>query len=353
MAPVLRALTARGIACDLVLTGQHPDLDLPGANFDHPVAGHLGLRRDLFDPDPMCAHISTQTRQWLAGREYRLMAVHGDTNSCLGAARAAHSQGIAIAHVEAGLRTHRQDPWPEERNRREVDGIATLLFAPTEGAAANLAKEQVPGEIIMCGNSGIDALLDVSSEVLPRPRDHVLVTVHRRESRGQGVASVARALRRIADETSVPITVVLHPSADAQREMRACLDGIPRLTLLPPQPYREMVALMLGARLILTDSGGLQEEGPALGRPVLVVRPSTERCEAVESGSALLVGIDADTIASQTLRVLGDPTLYAAMSIPRFPFGSGAASKAIADGIAGFLARLDAARSLDRSASAA
>lgn len=340
MAPVMRALRAQGVEYDLVCTGQHPTLDLEGAGVGHGPARVLPLDMRTLDADTMCDRIEALAGDWLAQNRPNLVLVHGDTNSALGAARAAKRLGFALGHVEAGLRTHDPvDPWPEERNRVAIDRIADLLFAPTALACRNLAAEGVEGEVLLTGNSGIDAILDAAREVgvrAPKDRPMILVTVHRRENRGRGVTAIAAGLRRVAREEDVEICVALHPNPATRSEMIAAVGDVPRVQLLPPQDLRSMVTLMLESRLILTDSGGMQEEAAALGRPLLVLRTRTERPEVLASGNAILVGSDEERIANETLRLLRDPAARARMSVPAFPFGKGGAAALIAEALAGF-----------------
>lgn len=343
MAPVLRALRTRGIDCALLCTGQHPLLDLHGAGMDVPDVERLGFDPANMDADAMCTGMEALASDWLVRARPSLVLVQGDTNSALAGARAAQRRGIPIGHVEAGLRTgNLRDPWPEERNRIAIDAIADLLFAPTAVACENLAREGVPGRTILSGNSGIDAIVETAREAGPVPvpsRPMILATVHRRENRGDGVRSVARALRIVADAAAVDVVVALHPNAHARAEMVAATACIPRLIQLEPLGYRDMVRLMLRCRLILTDSGGLQEEGAALGIPVLILRASTERAEAIASGNALLVGTEPSRIVTETLRLLHDGADHARMSVPAFPFGAPGASACIAKAISGWLDR--------------
>lgn len=290
----------------------------------------------------MCGRIEALAREYIEAKRPDLVLVQGDTNSALGAARAARSCGVALGHVEAGLRTFDPaDPWPEERNRVEIDRIADLLFAPTPAACRNLEAERVRGAVLMTGNTAIDALLHVASTLerppLADPVPTILVTVHRRENRGRGILAVAQALRAIARQEPVRFVVPLHPNPAARAEMVTATDSLAAVRHVEPQAYRDMVGLMMRSRLVLTDSGGLQEEGPALGRPVLILRASTERPEAIASGNAMLVGIDPDRIATETLRLLRDDEAHARMSVPAFPFGKGGAGDAIAAAVDDFL----------------
>lgn len=350
MAPVLKALRARGLDYALVGTGQHPCLDYHGACVAHGPHATLALDPRALDADAMCDRIEALAAAWLARERPELLLVQGDTNSALGAARAAHRLGIPVGHVEAGLRTHDlADPWPEERNRVAIDRISRLMFAPTATACENLAAEAVAGEVLLTGNSGIDAVLDIALEFRPPSRrgcGTLVVTVHRRENRGGGIERVAAALRRVAAEEDVDICVPLHPNPGTRDEVVGAFGDLPQVRLLPPQDLRSMVTLLLSADVILTDSGGIQEEAAALGRPTLVLRTNTERPEVVAGGNAILVGTDERLIARETLRLLRDPVARAGMSAPSFPFGKGGASVLIAEAVARFLQA--PVRALDR-----
>lgn len=342
MAPVLHALRSRGIAWALICTGQHSDLSLQMIAMGFEVDATLRLDSGFPNADAMCDAIQSQVAEWLGTACPDLVLVQGDTNSALAAARAARACGVAVGHVEAGLRTHDQgNPYPEERNRVDIDAFAELLFAPTMNACRNLEAEAVQGRIILTGNSGIDAVLDVASGLTTRRSDDIpqlLVTVHRRENRGAGLLAIVCGLHRIAQQERVRFILPLHPNSQARADMVAASAGLPDCTLLPPQSHCGMIALVLNSRVILTDSGGLQEEAPALGRPLLILRASTERPEAIDSGNALLVGTDPERIAAETLRLLHDEPHYARMSRPAFPFGRGGASDLIAGLVAEFLA---------------
>lgn len=257
MAPVLRALEAQGMRSALVCTGQHADLDLAGCGVTHRSDAHLRLEARGLHANEMCDRIEGLVQHWLHRHRPRLVLVQGDTNSALAGARAARRCGIPVGHVEAGLRTFNlQDPWPEERNRVEIDRVAALLFAPTPAAAANLRRENVPGAIVECGNSGIDALLSVANALARTPptgRPSILVTVHRRENRGAGMRSIGEALARIAAEADVEFVIPLHVNRQARSEMLAATAGLPNLRLLEPQGFRAMISLILQSRCILRE----------------------------------------------------------------------------------------------------
>ena len=279
-----------------------------------------------------------------------LLVVHGDTSSALGAALAGFTAQVPVAHVEAGLRTHDpQLPWPEEEYRTAIDANADLLFAPTELAARNLREEEAIGEIHVTGNTGIDALQAVEARLPPpalRTREvpRVLVTCHRRESWGDGLDSIGAALAELARGRSARIDFVLHPNAHVAGRMQELLSGIDGISLVPPCSHAQLVRRMRSADLILSDSGGIQEEAPALGKPLLVLRDKTERPEGIATGNARLVGIGAGRIVAEASRLLSDPLALAAMSRRAFPFGDGRAAPRIAAIIEQWLERRSGAQ---------
>ena len=273
-----------------------------------------------------------------------LIVVQGDTSSALGAALAGFLAGVPVAHVEAGLRTHDpRMPWPEEEYRTAIDARADLLFAPTELAAANLNAERVQGEVHLTGNTSIDALLRVVptaapslvNETLPR----ILVTCHRRENWSEGLRSICAALTDIAHERNALIDVVLHPNSHVTATMRQALDSTWGISLIRPCNHSELVRRMCEADLVLSDSGGIQEEAPALGAPLLVLREKTERPECIASGNARLVGTSTERIVAEVRRLLENPFERLAMARPALPFGDGHAAPRIATHITSWLRR--------------
>jgi len=255
---------------------------------------------------------------------------------------------VPVAHVEAGLRTHDPHlPWPEERYRTIIDARADLLFAPTNGAAANLQRETVTGAIHVTGNTAIDALLDVVAD-LPslgvRESRRILVTCHRRENWGDGLRSVVDALVELAADGLTAIDVVLPPNAHVATMLTRLLRGIPNITLLKPCSHRDLVELMRNAGLVLSDSGGMQEEAPALGVPLLILRDKTERPEGIATGNMRLVGTATAEIVTEARRLLTDPLAYAAMSRPAFPYGDGKSAARIAEIIEEWLATRESDR---------
>ena len=280
-----------------------------------------------------------------------LLVVQGDTSSALGAALAGFTAGIPVAHVEAGLRTHDPSlPWPEEEYRTAIDADADLLFAPTELAAANLRAEKVGGEIHVTGNSGIDALLGTVSR-LPPPslRDsrvrRLLVTCHRRESWQDGLGSIAAALAELAGQ-GVEADFILHPNPFVATSMRRLLNGVRGVRLIDPCGHEELLLRMRDADLVLSDSGGIQEEAPALGVALLILRGKTERPEGIATGNSRLVGTDRGRIVAEVRRLLDNPAALAAMSRPALPFGDGRAGPRIASIIMSWLQQRSLTRQL-------
>lgn len=324
-----------------MLTGQHPTLDPAEFGLELYPAVHLGCPGEE-DPN---RHVQAVTAAMLPllSPAPDLLVVQGDTSSALGAALAASLAAVAVAHVEAGLRTHdARLPWPEEEYRTSIDARADLLFAPTATAVANLRAEGVGGEVHMTGNTGIDALKATEARLTAQPLvveklPRILVTCHRRESWGNGLKSIAAALIEIARDGAARIELVLHPNPHVAGMMRQSLDSIRGISLIRPCTQIELVRRMREVDLILSDSGGIQEEAPALGTPLLVLRDKTERPEAIASGNARLVGTSADRIIAEVRRLLENPYERLAMARPAFPFGDGHAAPRIAEAIERFL----------------
>ena len=296
------------------------------------------------------ARILSQLAPVLAAERPGMVLVQGDTTTTLAGALAAFYQHIPVGHVEAGLRTgDLSQPFPEEMNRVVTTRLATLHFAPTPLAASRLAAEGVAGErIFVTGNSGIDAVLLVrdalaSGTVAAAPwpqldaaKKLIVVTAHRRESFGDGFEHICAALLRLARRGDVQIAYPVHRNPNVLEPVHRLLGGQPNLLLLDPLDYVPFVDLMRRAWLILTDSGGIQEEGPSLGIPILVMREKTERPEAVEAGTVKLVGTDEDKIVSEAVLLLDNAEERQRMSRVHNPYGDGQASRRIADAIAGF-----------------
>jgi len=337
LAPVALELMRSRVPIHLYSTGQHPGLDLA----DHGLGGLPATGLGCPGRHDPLAHVADVAhaleRQWRRAAP-ELVIVQGDTSSALGGARAAERLGLPLAHVEAGLRSFDLSaPWPEEQFRVEIDRLSDLLFAPTASAAANLHRERCTGTLHVTGNSGIDALLAQLAEMPrfrrrgpPRRSLKLLVTCHRRENWGDGLASLAEALVTLARRGGVMIDVILHPNPQVASSMFALLGNEPRIRLIAPLGHHAMIDAMRRADLILSDSGGVQEEAPALGVPLLVLRDITERPECVGSGNALLVGTGTRRVIDAVTALLGDRAALAAMAVPRFPFGDGKAAPRIA-----------------------
>jgi UDP-N-acetylglucosamine 2-epimerase (non-hydrolysing) len=279
-----------------------------------------------------------------------MVIVQGDTTTTLCGALAAFYCHVPVAHIEAGLRTHDLlQPFPEEMNRVLASRLAALHFAATEQAAQNLRAEGVaPDSIHVTGNTGIDAVLFVRDALergelqgrdwceIDASKKLILVTAHRRESFGDGFTRICRALARIADRDDVQLIYPVHPNPNVQDPVQRYLSNHPHVLLIEPQSYVPFVDLMRRAFLLITDSGGIQEEGPSLGKPILVLREKTERPEAVTAGTVKLVGTDEDRIVSETTTLLEDREAYDQMSRVHNPYGDGQACGRISNLIHSF-----------------
>ncbi|GGD49713.1 UDP-N-acetyl glucosamine 2-epimerase [Aurantiacibacter arachoides] len=352
MLPVVKALREEPeVDLKVVTTGQHRQmLDQVFAVF----AERPDVDLDLMTPGQTLSDITARVMREMDAliAEHRpgLVLVHGDTTSAMAAALSAFYNRVPVGHVEAGLRSHDiQRPWPEEYNRVSIDAVAELLWAPTEGAAQNLRNERpTQRRIEVTGNTGIDALLHVAGGLkgeelagLPVALDPakklVLVTGHRRESFGDGFARICDALAAIAARGDVQIVYPVHLNPQVKDVVEARLGDTSAVHLVPPVDYVQMVALMRSANIVLTDSGGIQEEAPALGKPVLVMREVTERPEAVETGVASLVGTEVETIVAAVASLLDDDTYYASRARAVFPYGDGTAARKIAASVSHYL----------------
>jgi UDP-N-acetylglucosamine 2-epimerase (non-hydrolysing) len=355
MAPVVRALAASAACRPVVcLTGQHREmlagiLDFFGIAVDH----DLSIMKPHQDLVYITTAVLSGVQLVIAAEKPDWVLVHGDTTSALGAALAAFYAGCRIGHVEAGLRTgDMRQPWPEEMNRSVVDRLSNTLFAPTGSARDNLLKENLPAErIVVTGNTVVDALLAVRAvlERDARLRDRaaagfgfldpakrlVLVTGHRRESFGEGFEQICAGLRRIAQRPDVQIVYPVHLNPAVQAPVRRVLGELSNVHLLEPIDYVPFVYLMMRSHIILTDSGGIQEEAPSLGKPVLVMREVTERPEAVAAGTVALVGPDQQRIYDSAIELLDSPERYVAFARAHNPYGDGLASMRIREALLG------------------
>ncbi len=349
MAPVVHALRRRHPGQTRVLvTSQHRELLEPALRFFGLVADR---DLDALRPGQTLAELSARVLASfdaaLVAEAPALVIAQGDTTTVLMAALGAFYRGIPFAHVEAGLRAPDVlAPFPEEMNRRLVSQLTTLHLAPTEHARDNLLAEGVPTTAVHAtGNPGLDALAFARARraplpfVLPPGKRLVLVTAHRRENAGAGIEGVCRAVLELGRRRDVVVALPCHSNPNVRGCIEQMLAGAAGVLLLPPLDYPEMVAALEASTLVLTDSGGLQEEAPALGKPVLVLRATTERCEGVAAGAAILVGTDAARIVAETTRLLGDPVAYARMAVVRNPYGDGQSADRIGVLVADLVAR--------------
>lgn len=352
MAPVVKALkrtNAPGISVKVCVTAQHRSmLDQVLQLFSIKADYDLDLMKSRQDLTQITVGVLNGLNGVLTEYKPDLVLVHGDTTTTFAASLAAYYRQIDVAHVEAGLRTRDiYSPWPEEMNRRLTGSIARLHFAPTERARQNLLAEAVPEEHIrVTGNTVIDALLETAEKIrnddklqadflsrfdfLDPARKLILVTGHRRESFGKGFENICTALKRIAQRQDVQIVYPVHLNPNVREPVNRTLGGLPNVFLLEPLDYLPFVYLMGRSYLIITDSGGIQEEAPSLGKPVLVMRDTTERPEAVDAGTVRLVGTDSDRIVAETLGLLDDKVQYQQMARAHNPYGDGLAARRIA-----------------------
>ena len=354
MAPVVSALgNTPGIEPLVTVTAQHRQmLDQVLELFSISPDDDLDVMEPGQTLPRLFSKILTGMTEVIEERKPDLVLVHGDTSTTLATSLAAFYAKVPVGHVEAGLRTgNMHAPWPEEANRRLTAPISALHFSPTERSAKNLVDEGIPsGSVHVTGNTVVDALLEVVAQIEARPelrnelearfpfldpsKRLVLVTGHRRENFGAGFEQICMALADIAERDDVQVVYPVHLNPNVQEPVKRLLSDNPRVFLIEPQDYLPFVYLMSRAYLILTDSGGIQEEAPSLGKPVLVMRETTERPEAVEAGTVLLVGVDRERIVGQAVRLLDDASTYLTMSRAHNPYGDGKAARRIADVIA-------------------
>lgn len=346
--PVYRALRARGADVAVMTTGQHREMVEPLMEaLGFPPTLSLAIEERAPSLSQLSSRLLSAFDEPLRSRRPAWIVVQGDTTSVAMGALAGYYHNIPVAHVEAGLRTLRpREPFPEELNRQIVSRIASLHCAPTEGARTNLLREGIADTSIhVVGNTIVDALRDIRVRVLPGLPDDpelgpvlraeqplMLVTAHRRENHGRGIADLAEALARLAKEQGegLQIAFPVHMNPAAAEPIRDRLSGLPGIHLLPPLLYPQFLKLLTRAALVLTDSGGVQEECAVLGIPLLIARNVTERAEVVECGVGELVGVDPDLIFRSAMRLLNDPAARAARSVPSNAFGDGTSGERIA-----------------------
>lgn len=357
MAPVVAALR-RETSLDVktCVTGQHREmLDQVLRLFDIKPDVDLAIMKSGQDLTDITSTILLKLRNVLAQIKPAIILVHGDTSTTFAASLAAFYARIPVAHVEAGLRTHNKySPFPEEINRKLTAGLTDIHFAPTENAKSNLIAEGIlETSIHVTGNTVIDALMETVKRIeaskeldnslhrefdfLETSKKTILVTGHRRENFGQGIKDICRALIEISQRKDVQIVYPVHPNPNIQKPVEELLSQYPNIHLIPPRDYLPFIHLLKRSYIILTDSGGIQEEAPSLGKPVLVMRDTTERPEAVLAGTVKLVGTSTDLIVKHATQLLDDPVLYESFSRKNNPYGDGQASKRIASVVSNFL----------------
>lgn len=352
MAPLIQQLNASlRFSNKLCVTGQHQQMLDPVLRLFELVPD---FNLNVMTTNQGLSHLTAKILTGLDGvfQQYKpdLVLVHGDTTTTLAAALSAYYHQVPVAHVEAGLRTGNiLSPWPEEANRKLTGALSALHFAPTERSRLNLLHEGVPFESIhVTGNTVIDALLAMTHKINTQPglqhvfeqqfsfltptRKMILVTGHRRENFGQGFERICQALASIARRfPAVDIVYPVHLNPSVQGPVKSLLAGIDNIFLIAPVDYLPFVYLMTSSYLILTDSGGIQEEAPSLGKPVLVMRDNTERPEALAAGCVQLVGTNVDKIVSHVSGLLTDDALYQSMSQAQNPYGDGSSAARILD----------------------
>ncbi len=348
--PLIHALEAEDrVVSRVCVSAQHRGmldqvLSIAGIAPDH----DLDLMTEGQTLDELTARALTGIGKVLDAEQPDWVVVQGDTTTVMAGAIAAYYRKIRVCHVEAGLRSGDiHHPWPEEVNRRVVGSFAALHCAPTETAAAALLAENVdPASVHVTGNTVIDALQWVTKRIAEEPalasgladlearftgKRIIGMTSHRRENFGAGMEGIAEAVRRIAARPDVAVIFPVHLNPNVRSVMNAALAGLDNVALIEPLDYPHFARLLDISTLMLTDSGGVQEEAPALGKPVLVMRETTERPEGIAAGTAKLVGTDADRIVAETTRLLDDPAAYAEMARAHNPFGDGHAAERIRD----------------------
>ena len=349
MAPIVRLLQQTpGIESRVCVTAQHRQmLDQVLELFQIKPEYDLNLMRDNQSLAAISASIFTHLDPVLADFQPDWVLVVGDTTTVVTTSQMAYYRRIKIGHVEAGLRTHNKwHPFPEEINRRIATVIADLHFAPTSWSQGNLLREGVDEKaIVVTGNPVIDALNFVTKQEEPSAitalvnslglglKRLILITAHRRENFGQPIENICSAIKELVSRQDVEVVYPVHLNPKVQEPVNRILKGIPHVTLLPPLDYLPMAHLMKHAKIILTDSGGLQEEAPSLGVPVLVLRETTERPEGVEAGTLKLVGTETSHIVRAATRLLDDPVAYAEMARAVNPYGDGHAAERIIEAL--------------------
>lgn len=335
LSPVARALGELGEPPALIVTGQHPGLELANHKLEGFPASFLN-NPGLPDPSLHADLVRSAAKRLLSSNPPQLLIVAGGTSSALGGALAAKEAGVPFAHLDAGLRTFDPNqPWPEEENRVIIDRLANILFASTRMNAANLRRDMVPGQIHVTGSSGMDALSEIVGRLPARPRRRapwrrfrILVTCHRRDNWQAGLEGLAEALGKLS--SNVRTSLILPPNPTITERMTALLRDTREITLVPPLSHAAFIEAMRSVDLVLSDSGGVEEEAPALGVPLLVLRDKTERPEGLANGSSELVGTSAERIVEKVDQLRRRPDQLRAMRRSSLPFGDGRSGPRIA-----------------------
>lgn len=355
MAPIVKAFQTNGLVdARVCVTGQHREmLDQVLNLFEIEPEYDLNIMKPGQDLTDVTTAILQGLKPVFAEFKPNRILVHGDTATSFAATLAAYYHRIAVGHVEAGLRTGNiYSPWPEEGMRRLTGGIADQHYTPTTSSLKNLIMENIaPETIFVTGNSVIDALIEVSQRIdkhfglkaelaarfpfLDKSKKLILVTGHRRENHGDGFERICKALSVLAQRDDVQIVYPVHLNPNVQEPVNRNLKGLDNVHLIEPQDYLPFVYLMKQSYLILTDSGGIQEEAPTLGKPVLCMRDTTERPAAVKAGTVRLVGTCDQTIVAETVRLLDDELAYQVMSHANNPYGDGRTSQRIVEAVIG------------------
>ena len=348
MAPLVKAFKQNSAYFEtkVCITGQHKEMLYQVIDFFNITVDYdLKVMKPEQNLHSLTATIISELKPVLDDFLPDYVFVHGDTTTTMAGSLAAFYSGAKICHIEAGLRTNNKlSPFPEEMNRQITSRLTDYHFAPTNQSKENLLKENIDNnKILVTGNTVIDALLDSVQQVSDHPtelsknlnaiigdRDLILVTGHRRENHGQGFLNICYALKQIAlQKPNIIIIYPVHLNPNVQKPVNAILNDVANILLTEPKSYEDFIWLMNKAKIIITDSGGVQEEAPSLGKPVLVLRETTERPEAVDAGTVLLVGTDSTKIIFETIELLENKTKYDLMSKAHNPYGDGKASDRI------------------------
>lgn len=329
----------KNIEINILLTGQHKEMVTQVLEiFNIKENINLNIMKHNQTLIYLTTSILSGLEDFFAKKKINLVVVQGDTTSAFAASLVAFYFGIKVAHVEAGLRTNELDnPFPEEANRRMITQLASFHFAPTEKAIENLKSSSASGIIKKTGNTVIDALMIIKNRIsntkkfaLPNSEKLIFASIHRRENWGVKIESIADGLNMITEKyANIKIIIPMHKNQNVRKSIKKVLDNNPKVELLEPLNYIDLVSTLMKSYIVLTDSGGIQEEAPSLGKPVLILRETTERSEAIEAGTAILVGTNAEDIFNSACQLIDDKELYEKMSKAINPYGDGKASQKI------------------------